>query len=72
VGYALTVTVTPTNSTQEVTVDKLFPIDWQGSIEGRFGFVAMLAIVVAVNCLILAAYVFTACFIVWLWFGGAL
>jgi hypothetical protein len=53
-------------------VDKLFPIDWTWSGEGQLRFIGAVALIVAVNCLILAAYVFTACFIVWLWFGGVL
>jgi len=53
-------------------VDKLFPLVWEGSIDHKLGWLIELGVVVFVNCLILAMYVFTACFIVWLWFGGAL
>jgi len=56
----------------EVDVDKLFPLVWEGSIDHKLGWLIELGVVVFVNCLILAMYVFTACFIVWLWFGGAL
>lgn len=50
-------------------MDKLFPINWESNAIGARLYLYA-AIIVAVNCLILASYVFTACFMVWLWFGG--